>query len=169
MAGIRRQIASLDPNLVIFNVRTLAEEVEQTTAAIRVGTIIYGAIGTFGLILAAIGLAGVTAYSVARRRKEIGIRMALGALRGQVLRLVMREGGMLVIVGSVLGFLGAVGASRALGAVSSLFGPSFAAGTHDPRLIFGAPLLLAGLAMLACYVPARRSAKIDPLIALREE
>ncbi len=169
MEGIRREIASLDPNLLMFNVRTLADQVDQNTAPLRMGTIIYGAIGSFGLILAAIGLAGVTAYSVARRRKEIGIRMALGARKAQVLRLVMREGGTLVIAGSVLGFLGAVGVSRALGGLSSIFGPSFAAGSHDPRLIVGAPLLLAGLAMLACYVPARRSVKIDPLIALREE
>ncbi len=169
MEGIRREIASLDPNLVIFNVRTLAEQVDETTSIIRRGIIIYTVIGAFGMILAAIGLAGVTAYSVARRRKEIGIRMALGALHGQVLRLVMREGGTLVIAGSVLGFLAALGISRALSAATSLFGPSFAAGSHDPRLIFGAPLLLAALAMLACYIPARRSAKIDPLIALREE
>ncbi len=169
LEGVRREIASLDPSLVMFNVRTLADQVDQTTALMHLDTFFYGAIGSFGLILAAIGLAGVTAYSVARRRKEIGIRMALGARRGQVLRLVMREGGTLVLAGSVLGFLGALAASRALGAMSSLFGPSFEAGSRDPRLIVGAPVLLAAVAMLACYVPARRSAKIDPLIALREE
>jgi ABC-type antimicrobial peptide transport system permease subunit len=169
MQGIRREMASLDPNLVMFNVRTLAEQVDQTTFTVRLDTIVYSAIGGFGLILAAIGLAGVTAYSVARRRREIGIRMALGARQGQVLRLVMREGGALVIAGSVLGYLGAFGVSRAMGSVSGVFGPAFAAGSHDPRLLFGAPLLLAGLAMLACYLPARRSAKIDPLMALRQE
>jgi predicted permease len=169
MQGVRQGIASIDPNLVMFNVRTLADQIDQTTALLRLDTIFYGAIGSFGLILAAIGLAGVTAYSVARRRKEIGIRMALGARKGQVLRLVMREGGMLVIAGSVLGFLGAVGVSNALAAMSSVFGPLFAAEKHDPWLILGAPLLLAALAMLACYVPARRSTNIDPLVALREE
>jgi len=168
MAGIRREIASLDPNLVIFNVRTLAEQVDEINALSRLDTILYAAIGGFGLILAAIGLAGVTAYSVARRRKEIGIRMALGARRGQVLRLVMREGGTMVLAGSVLGLLGAFAAFRAL-AASNIFGPSVSANSHDPRLVFGAPLLLAGLAMLACYIPARRSTKIDPLIALRQE
>ena len=106
MEGVRRELASLDSNLVMFNVRTLAEQVEQTIAIRRVSMIMYGAIGGFGLILAAIGLAGVTAYSVARRRREIGIRVALGARKGQVLRLVMREGGVLVLAGSVLGFLG---------------------------------------------------------------
>jgi ABC-type antimicrobial peptide transport system permease subunit len=81
----------------------------------------------------------------------------------------MREGGLLVAGGLVLGLLAAFGLSRALAAFSSLFGPSFAAGARDPRLIFGAPLLLACLAMLACYLPARRSTQIDPLTALREE
>jgi predicted permease len=169
MEGIRREMAALDPNLVMFNVRTLAEQVEQATAMRHLNTIIYLGIGGFGLILAAIGLAGVTAYSVARRRKEIGIRMALGARQEQVLRLVMREGGTLVIAGSVLGLAGAQAVARVMGSGSSLYGPELTAGSHDLRLIFGAPLLLAGLAMLACYVPARRSAKIDPLAALREE
>jgi putative ABC transport system permease protein len=169
MEGIRRELASLDPNLVVFNVRTLAEQMDLIASAERLDTILYGVVGIFGLILAAIGLAGATAYSVARRRREIGIRMALGARKAQVLWLVIREGGTLVIAGSILGFFGALAASRALEAASSVMGPSFAAGSHDPRLIIGAPLLLAGLAMLACYVPARRSAKIDPLIALREE
>ncbi len=169
MAGVRRELAAIDPNLAIFNVRTLAHEVEQTSALVRVNTFLYGAIGTFGMVLAAIGLAGVTAYSVARRNREIGIRMALGASKGQVLRLVLGEGGGLVLAGTLLGFIGAFGVSQFLSAASSLFGPSITAGIHDLRLIFGAPLLLAGLAMLACYVPARRSTKIDPLIALRQE
>jgi len=169
LEGVRKEIAMLDPNLVTFNVRTLSEQMDRTTFVIHLVTFFYGGVGGFGLILAAIGLAGVTAYSVARRRKEIGIRVALGARQAQVLRLVLREGGTLVIAGSVLGFLGAVGVSRGMEAVSSTFGPTFAAGSHDLRLIFGAPLLLAGLAMLACYLPARRSTKIDPLNALREE
>ena len=169
MEAVRREVASLDPNLVIFNVRTLAEQVDRVSAIIRLDTFFYGAIGGFGLILATIGLAGVTAYSVARRRREIGIRMALGARKGQVLRLVMREGGALVVAGSLFGFFGAIIVARALSAVTNLFGPSFTAGIRDPRLIFGAPLLLASFALFACYIPARRSAKIDPLIALREE
>ena len=167
--AIRREMASIDPNLMLFNVRTLAQQIAQTTALTHLNTIIYLAMGSFGLILAAIGLAGVTAYSVARRRKEIGIRIALGAGRLSVLRLVMREGGALVVAGSVLGFLGAMIVASVMRSASSLYGPDFAAGSHDPRLIVGAPLLLAALAMLACYVPARRSAKIDPLVALRNE
>jgi predicted permease len=169
MQGVRRELAALDPNVAIFRVHTLAGQIDDTLANVRMGEFVYGGIGTFGMVLAAIGLAGVTAYSVARRRKEIGIRMALGAGKGQVLRLVLREGGTLVIVGSVLGFLGAVALSRVFSAMSSMFAPAFRAGMSDPRLLLGAPLLLAALAMLACYIPARRSAAIDPLRALREE
>lgn len=169
IVGVRRELTRMDPNLAVFNVHTLAGEVRDTLAFLQVKEFVYGGIGLFGLVLAAIGLAGVTAYSVARRRKEIGIRMALGARQGQVLRLVMREGGSLVLAGTGLGLLGGLAMSRVLAAFSTLFGPSFQAGIRDPRLILGAPALLAGLAMLACYVPARRSAKIDPLMALREE
>jgi predicted permease len=167
MQRVRAEIATIDPNLVLFNVRTLGEQVRDTVSYLRLTSMIYGGIGMFGLILAAIGLAGVTAYSVARRRKEIGIRMALGAKRTQVLRLVLREGGLLVVFGCAFGMAAAFALSRAL--LSTLFGPTLAAGAKDPRLIFGAPLLLAALAMLACYLPARKSTQIDPLKALREE
>ena len=121
------------------------------------------------MILASVGLAGVTAYSVARRKKEIGIRMALGARRGQVLGLVLKEGFWLVAVGSALGFGVAFAASKVLAGMTSIFTDAFKMGTSDPRLIVGAPVLLAGLAMLACYVPARKSTRIDPVRALREE
>jgi ABC-type antimicrobial peptide transport system permease subunit len=138
-------------------------------SSVRLALGIYGGIGVFGLVLAAIGLAGVTAYAVARRRKEIGIRMALGARKAQVLRLVLREGAALVTVGTALGFLGAMALSKMLSSLASMFADSLNVAANDPRLLVGAPLLLAGLAMLACYIPARRSAKIDPLQALREE
>jgi putative ABC transport system permease protein len=150
-------------------VQTLGEHLEISRSFLRLALNIYGGIGVFGLVLAVIGLAGVTAYAVARRRKEIGIRMALGARQVQVLRLVLREGAALVTVGTVLGFLGAIAMVKILSSLTSIFVDSFKVATNDPRLIVGAPLLLAGLAMLACYIPARRSAKIDPLKALREE
>ncbi len=169
MQSVRRELAAIDPNLVPFNVLTLSQQVDQLNSYMRLTTMIYGAIGSFGLILAAIGLAGVTAYSVARRRKEIGIRIALGARKGQVLRLVMQEGGTLVVIGSLLGLANAFALSKALSALTTMMGPGFMEGRHDPRLIVGAPLLLASLAMLACYLPARKSTQIDPLRALREE
>jgi len=116
-----------------------------------------------------VGLAVVTAYAVTQRRKEISIRMALGAQKTQVLRLVLREGAMLVLIGSVLGFGGAMSMVRGMRALLSFFAQAYDTGVNDPRLMVGAPLLLAGLALLACYLPARRSTQIDPLEALREQ
>lgn len=168
LSAIRHQMAGLDPNLNLFNVRTLNDFLAQRRASTRFAVDTYGGIGVFGLILAAIGLAGVTAYAVAQRRKEIGIRMALGARKGQVLMLVLREGMALVAVGTVLGFLGAFGLTKLLSALMNVFVEALNIGTGDLRLLIGAPVLLAGLALLACYVPARRAAKIDPLNALRE-
>jgi ABC-type antimicrobial peptide transport system permease subunit len=94
--------------------------------------------------------------------------MALGARKAQVLRLVLREGAALVGAGTILGFLGAVALAKMLSALTNAFVDALKVGTNDPRLLLGAPLLLAALALLACYVPARRAAKIDPLKALRE-
>jgi predicted permease len=161
-------IASLDPPVTVIRARTLNDYLAQSRSTARLALDTYAGIGVFGLLLAAVGLAGVTAYSVAQRQKEIGIRMALGARKGQVLRLVLREGTALVIAGTAFGFLGAFGLARALSAAASIFVEAVRTGTDDPRLLVGAPLLLAGLALLACYVPARRAAKIDPLRALRE-
>ena len=169
LSGIRNEIASIDPNLTLFNVQTLSDYLDRSRSATRYSVQTYGGIGLFGLVLAAIGLAGVTAYSVAQRRKEIAIRTALGASKAQVLRLVLREGATLVGVGTVLGFLGAVAMAKILSALTHIFVEALSVGTNDPRLLLGAPLLLAAVAMLACYVPARRSAQIDPLKALREE
>jgi len=168
LSGIRNVIASIDPNLSLFDVQTLSEYLQFSRYVMWSALRTYGGIGLFGLILSAIGLAGVTGYAVAQRRKEIGIRMALGARKGQVLRLVLREGATLITVGTVLGFLGAFALSKILSSLTSVFADAFKVGTNDSRLLVGAPLLLAGLALLACYLPARRAAKIDPLKALRE-
>ncbi|HXJ03951.1 MAG TPA: FtsX-like permease family protein, partial [Candidatus Acidoferrum sp.] len=169
LSGIRNEITLLDPKLSIFNVQTLAAYLDRSRSALRFSIQTYGGIGVFGLVLAAIGLAGITAYSVAQRRKEIAIRTALGASRRQVLGLVLREGAALVSVGTVLGFLGAIGLAKIVSALANMFVDALRVGTNDPRLLIGAPLLLATVAMLACYVPARRAVKIDPLKALREE
>jgi macrolide transport system ATP-binding/permease protein len=169
LSGIRNAIATIDPNLNLFNVQSFGAYLDRSRSALQFSIQTYGGIGVFGLLLAAIGLAGVTAYSVAQRRKEIAIRTALGASRAQVLRLVLREGAALVGVGTVLGFLGAIAAAKILSSLANMFVDALKVGTDDPRLLLGAPLLLAGVALLACYVPARRSAQIDPLSALREE
>lgn len=169
IGGVRSAVASIDPNITVFNVQTLSEYLELIRASIRSALRTFGGIGLFGLILSAIGLAGVTGYAVAQRRKEIGIRMALGARKTQVLSLVLREGITLVAVGTVVGFLGAVALAKALTAITTVFSDAFSLGVGDPRLLIGAPVLLAGLALLACYIPARRATSIDPLQALRQD
>jgi ABC-type antimicrobial peptide transport system permease subunit len=168
-AGVRDVVSGLDPKLVPFHVETLSDQLAISRREIGSAMRTYGGIGGFGLILSVIGLAGVTGYAVAQRKREIGIRMALGANKGQVLRLVLREGIALIAVGTVLGFAGAVLVSKALEAATSVLADALAMGTNDPRLLVGAPALLAALALVACYVPARAAVRIDPLKALRTE
>ena len=167
--GVRREIAAIDPNLSVFGMQPLQGQLDQMDAYMRVGAGIYGSLGVFGLVLSSIGLAGVTAYSVARRRKEIGIRVALGSRAGQILRLVLREAGALILAGTIIGLAGAFAISRALSSLTAAMGTVFASGTSDSTLLVGAPVLLGVVAMLACYLPARKSTRIDPLAALRQE
>jgi ABC-type antimicrobial peptide transport system permease subunit len=168
LGGIRQEIANLDPNVNIFNVQTLSDYLDRSRATTKLAVQTYGGIGIFGLVLAAIGLAGVTGYAVAQRRKEIAIRTALGSSKAQVLRLVLREGAVMVSVGTVLGFAGAIVLAKMLSSLLTIV-DQLRAGMSDPALLIGAPVILATVALLACYVPARRSARIDPLVALREE
>jgi len=169
LAASRSEITSIDPNLTIVNAQTLTAYLDSSRANMRFAVRTYGGIGLFGMILSAIGLAGITAYAVAQRRKEIGIRTAIGASKAQVLRLVLREGTTLVSVGTFLGFVGAVALAKILSAMANILVEAFRVGTGDLRLLVGAPLLLGALALFACYLPARRAATIDPLKALREE
>ena len=168
-SDIVNAISSVDPGLSVFNVGTADEQVRQLNVAARMASTIFGGIGVFGMILACIGLAGVTAYAVARRRKEIGIRMALGARGPQVLRLVMREGAVMVAVGSAIGIAIAAAVIRVLSALDSELDQVLRNGNSMLWLRAGAPLLLAALSLLACYLPARRLARVDPLASLREE
>lgn len=169
LAAIAEEIALLDPKLNIFYPQKLSDYLDRSRSALRFSVQAYGAIGIFGLMLAAIGLAGVTAYAVAQRRKEIAIRTALGATKLQVLQLVLREGAALVMVGTLFGFLGAIALAKIVSVLANMFVDALSTGMNDPLLLAGAPLLLAAVALLACYLPARRTAKIDPLQALRQE
>ena len=168
-AAIRREIASLDSRLTPFHARTMVDQIDTVMSAVRVASVTYSCVGVFGLILASVGLAGVTAYSVARRRREIGIRMALGARRADVLRLVMREGAAMVAIGTVFGLAGARAGMRSLSGLMAEVARVAGSSTSDPVWFLGAPLLLAALAMAACYVPARKSTRIDPAVTLRQE
>jgi ABC-type antimicrobial peptide transport system permease subunit len=169
LVAVQLQLASLHPDLTPFNVHTMREDLDRLSSFVAWDSAIYVVLGLFALLLAAIGLGGVTAYAVVRRRKEIGIRMALGARSHQVRALVMREGTALVAVGSMLGLGGAYALGRALSSFSEVLARSFAKSPSNSLLFLAAPMLLAGLAMLACYLPARRATRIDPMSALREE
>jgi putative ABC transport system permease protein len=166
IGAVRREISAMDSAITPFNARSMAEQIAQFMSALKGASWTYGVIGVFGLVLASVGLAGVTAYSVAQRGHEIGIRLALGAQKRDVLGLVMKEGAALVTVGTLIGLVLAWTGMRAL--AGTFFSVTSVRG-DDPVLLVGAPLLLAGLALAACYVPARRSTRIDPVVALRQE
>jgi len=163
ISSVRSQVQQLDSNLALTNVQTIGELLSQGLWAPRMGAALLAVFGGLALILAIIGVYGVLSYSVNQQTREIGIRMAMGAQTGGVLRLVVGQGMRLAAAGLVLGLLVAFAAMRLLG--SLLFGVS----SHDP-LTFGAvSFVLAMAAALACYIPARRATKVDPIIALRYE
>jgi len=129
----------------------------------RLGVTLLSILGGLGLLLTAVGIYGVTAYIVAQRTREFGVRMALGARGRDVMKLVIRQGTWLVLTGVFIGMAASLAVSRLL--KSFLFGLS----ATDPMTFGIIPLLLAAVALLACYVPARRATKVDPMIALRSE
>ena len=169
LAAVRDELATLHPDLTLFDVHTMRENMDRMNSFVQWSSSVYAVLGLLALLLACVGLGGVTAYAVVRRRKEIGIRMALGARSAQVRTLVLREGMVLVAAGSVLGFGCATGMARAVPAVTAQLVNVFETGADNPFLLAGAPALLAILALLACYLPARRATRIDPVAALREQ
>ena len=161
--GVREAVKSLDPALPIFAARTLKEVVATQMAPRRLAVLLISVFSAVALLLAAIGIYGVMSYAVTLRTQEIGIRMALGAKRDDISRMVLRFGVRMSLIGVSVGLLAAFGLARGMA------GLLFQTSTADPPTFSIVPLLLMAVALAACWVPARRATRVDPLVALRTE
>jgi putative ABC transport system permease protein len=162
-AAVRREALALDRNVPLTAIQTMRERVAEVTSRTRFIAALLGLFAGMALLLASIGIYGVMAYSVSARTRELGIRIALGAQSGDVLRMVLREGAALIVAGLALGALAAWASARAL--ESQLYNMR----ANDPMTFGVVAMLLAGVALLACYLPARKATRTDPLAALRHE
>ena len=161
--SVRDAVASVDPALEPANFRTMNDLVSESVAQPRFNTTLLAAFAALALLLAAIGIYAVIAYSVTQRTREIGVRLALGARKGDVIRLVLRQGMTPALAGAALGLAGAWAMTRLIS------GLLFEVNATDPATFAAVTLLLLAIALLACWIPARRAAKVDPMIALRCE
>lgn len=162
-SAVRGEIAALNKDQAVFNVRTMEDIVSQSVAPRRFSMMLLSVFAVVALVLASIGIYGMMSYSVAQRTREIGLRMTLGAQRWNVLGMVIGKGMKLALVGVAIGLVAALGLTRTI--KNLLFGVS----ATDPLTFVGIALILAVVALLACWVPARRATKVDPIIALRYE
>jgi len=158
---VRAAVSATDPTLPIARVQTLDRIRSAATAREEFTLLLVGLFGALALVVAVTGLYGVTAFAVAQRTRELGIRIALGATRLDVIRLVLALGGRLIIAGIAIGMATSLGLSQLMR--SMLFGIS----ARDPLTFVGVAALLAALSLVACYMPARRAMRVDPVIALR--
>jgi putative ABC transport system permease protein len=161
--AIRQAIWSVDKDQPIVRIATMDDLLAQTAAERRFALILFETFGIVALVLAASGIYGVLSWSVTERTREIGVRLALGASRRNILTLVLRQGMTLTALGVVIGLTGAVAATRAL--VTLLFGVS----RLDPITYLSVIVLLVGVSVIACWIPAWRAARVDPAITLRAE
>ena len=161
--AMRAQIAAIEPEMPLFDVRTMAQREELSLSSRRTSMLLGLAFGVLALLLAALGIYGVLAYLVAQRRKEIGIRVALGSTHSGIVKLVIREGFALVGIGLVLGVIGSISLRTVI--EKEIYGVA----PLDPLVLGGAALLFAVVALLACFVPARRATQVDPVVVLSEQ
>jgi len=169
VASVRSVVREIEPNLPVLDIKTQVEQADET---LRMERLFAKLVTLFALVaqqLAAIGLFGVLAYMVSQRTHEIGIRMALGASRGNVLKMIVRQGMVLVVLGVALGLVGAYVLTKYLESWVGLSKMLFGVKVSDPLTYSVIAILLTVVAFIACYIPARRATKVDPLVALRYE
>jgi predicted permease len=169
VAAVRKAVSEVDANLPLDEVKTQVEQADETLRMERLFARLMTLFGLLAQQLAAIGLYGVLAYAVAQRTQEIGIRMALGASRGQVLKMILRQGMALALVGVALGLAGAYVLTKYLESKLNLTDMLYGVKVNDPLTYGAVAALLTLVALVACYVPARRATKVDPMVALRYE
>jgi predicted permease len=163
LSTIRQELSSIDAKLQIYSAETLDEQVRASLRNSEIGAVLAAAFGILALVLASIGLYGVMAFTVSHRTQEIGIRMALGATAGDMLRMVVRQALSVSLAGAGAGIVITLGVSRLL--TRFLYGVR----ASDPLTYVAISVLLTGVAMLSSYIPARRAARVDPIAALRDE
>jgi predicted permease len=161
--SIRKAVAAMNHQQFIFSVQTFDQIISKSLATQQFSMILLGIFAALALLLASVGVYGVISYGVGERTHEIGIRLALGADRGHILKLILGQGGILAVAGVGLGLVAAIGSTRLI--ASLLYGVRAA----DPLTFAGVAILLTLVALAACYIPARRASKVDPLVALRYE
>jgi putative ABC transport system permease protein len=173
-APIQAAVHAVDSQFPLYEVRTMEDRLQRAVVSQQAAMILLSAFAIVAILLAVVGIYGVISWGVVQRTREMGVRMALGALRRDVMWLVLSRCSLLVLAGVSLGLLGAYALTRVLGASLSEVGPGktpllFGVKALDPITFIVAPILLAVVAILACCLPARRATKIDPLVALRYE
>ena len=163
MGQVRETVKQIDPRQVIYNVQTMDDVVASSYAARRLTMVLLGVFAALALTLACVGIYGVTSYLVGQRTREIGLRIALGAQRSDILQLVLGEGTRMALIGAAVGLAASLGLTRLM--AKQLFGVS----AHDPLTYVSVALLLMLVAIVACYIPARRAMRVDPMTSLRCE
>jgi len=163
VAAVRREIAAVDKDQPVHDIKTMEQLFAESISQPNFNMLLLSVFAAVALALAAIGVYGVISYAVTQRTHEIGVRIALGARRADVLKMVMRQGLVLALAGIAVGLIGAFALTRLMRTLL------FEVSATDPVIFAGISLLLVVVALLACWLPAQRATKVDPLVALRQE